>query len=147
MIACIESTPQERGQRIKGVRILFGELRCCYSVNIFKATVCEDRSLFYLKTIKTLYNMNDIQEFMDTILGSPNKTVLKVPTFSVKTIEREVARIDYWEYEGVKWQTFDDIINIVKKSVNLPAYNKLVGDASKRTIILYRKETVVTLNN
>jgi hypothetical protein len=91
--------------------------------------------------------MNDIQEFMDTILGSPNKTVLKVPTFSVKTIEREVARIDYWEYEGVKWQTFDDIINIVKKSVNLPAYNKLVGDASKRTIILYRKETVVTLNN
>lgn len=91
--------------------------------------------------------MNDIQEFMDSIIGNPNKTVLRttpsVPTFTVKTVEKEVARIDYWEYEGTKWQTFDDIINIVKKSVNLPAYNKIVGDSSKRTIILYRKETIV----
>jgi hypothetical protein len=90
--------------------------------------------------------MNDIKDFM----GDPNKTVLrttpKVPTFTVKTIEKVVARIDYWDYEETRGKTFDDIINIVKKSANLPEYNKIIGDCNKRTITLYRKETVVILN-
>ena len=89
--------------------------------------------------------MNDIQEF----IGNPNKTVLRttpsVPTFTVKTVEKLVARIDYSAYEGTRGQTFDDIINIVKKSANLPVYNKMVGDCDKRLITLYRKETVVIL--
>lgn len=94
--------------------------------------------------------MNDIQELMDSIIGNPNKTVLRttpnVPVFSVKTVEKLVARIDYSAYEGTRGQTFDDIVNIVKKSANLPVYNKLVGDCNKRTIDLYRNETVVILN-
>lgn len=93
--------------------------------------------------------MNDIQELMDSIIGNPNKTVLRttpnVPVFAVKTVEKLVARIDYSAYEGTRGQTFDDIINIVKKSANLPAYNKMVGDCDKRLITLYRKETVVIL--
>lgn len=93
--------------------------------------------------------MNDIQELMDSIVSNSNKTVLRttpsVPTFTVKTIEKIVARIDYSTYEGIKGQTFDDIINIVKKSANLPSYNKMVGDCDKRMITLYRKETVVIL--
>lgn len=91
--------------------------------------------------------MNDFQELVDSIVGNPNKTVLRttpsVPTFTVKTVERIVARIDYSAYEDTKGQTFDDIINIVKKSANLPVYNKIVGDCHKRVITLYRKETVV----
>lgn len=94
--------------------------------------------------------MNDIQEFMDSIVGNPNKTVLrttpKVPTFTVKTVEKVVAKIDYWDYEDTKGKTFDDIIDIVKKSGNLPTYNKMIGDCHKRTITLYRKETVVIHN-
>lgn len=94
--------------------------------------------------------MNDIQEFMDSIVGNPNKTVLrttpKVPTFTVKTVEKIVARIDYCNYENLKGKTFDDIINIVKKSADLPVYNKIIGDCNNRTITLYRKETVVILN-
>jgi hypothetical protein len=94
--------------------------------------------------------MNDFQEFMDSIVGNPNKTVLRttpnVPTFTVKTVEKIVAKIDYWDHESKKGETFDDIINIVKKSANLPAYNKIVGDCNKRTITLYRKETIVVLN-
>ena len=91
--------------------------------------------------------MNDIQEFMDSVIGSPSKTVLRttpsVPIFKVTTVEKAVAKIDYWDYEDTKGKTFDDILDIVKKSVNLPAYNKMVGDCHKRTITLYRKETVV----
>lgn len=91
--------------------------------------------------------MNDIQEFANSILGNPNKTVLRitpsVPTFTVKTVDKLVARIDYWDYEDTRGKTFDDIINIVKKSANLPIYNKIVGDCNKRVITLYRKETVV----
>lgn len=91
--------------------------------------------------------MNDIQEFMDSIVGNPNKTVLRTtpsaPTFTVKTVEKIVARIDYSAYEDTKGKTFDDIIDIVKKSANLPIYNKIVGDCNKRIITLYRKETVV----
>ena len=89
--------------------------------------------------------MNDIKDFM----GDPNKTVLrttpKVPTFTVKTVEKVVAKIDYWDYEDTKGKTFDDIINIVKKSANLPEYNKIIGDCNTRTITLYRRETVVIL--
>lgn len=89
--------------------------------------------------------MNDVKDFM----GDLNKTVLRttpsVPTFTVKTVEKLVARIDYSAYEDTRGQTFDDIINIVKKSANLPVYNKIVGDCNKRTITLYRKETVVIL--
>ena len=71
--------------------------------------------------------MNDIQELMDSIVGNPNKTVLtpSVPTFTVKTVEKLVARIDYSTYEDTRGKTFDDIINIVKKSANLPVYNKI----------------------
>lgn len=91
--------------------------------------------------------MNDIQEFVDSIVGNPNKTVLrttpKVPTFTVKTVEKVVAKIDYWNYEDMRGKTFDDVIDIVKKSTNLPAYNKIIGDCSKRVITLCRKETVV----
>lgn len=90
--------------------------------------------------------MNDFQELVDSMMNS-NKTVLRttpsVPTFIVKTVEKLVARIDYNAYEDTKGKTFDDIIDIVKKSVNLPAYNKIVGDCHKRIITLYRKETVV----
>lgn len=90
-------------------------------------------------------NDKDIRE----IVGNPSKTVLRttpnVPTFTVKTVEKIVAKIDYWDYEDTKGKTFDDIIDIVKKSANLPAYNKMVGDCHKRTITLYRKETVVIL--
>lgn len=91
--------------------------------------------------------MNDIQKLVDSILDS-NKTVLtpKVSTFTVKTVEKVVAKIDYWEYEDTKGKTFDDILDIVKKSGNLPTYNKMVGDCHKRTITLYRKETVVIIN-
>lgn len=91
--------------------------------------------------------MNDIQEFMDSIIGNPNKTVLRttpsVKTFTVKTVEKLVARIDYSAYEGTRGQTFGDIIDIVAKSANLPEYNKIIGDCDKRLISLYRKETVV----
>lgn len=91
--------------------------------------------------------MNDFQEFVDSVIGNPNKTVLRttpsVPTFTVKTVEKVVARIDYSAYEGTKGKTFNDIIDIVKKFANLPAYNKIVGDCNKRVITLYRKETVV----
>lgn len=94
--------------------------------------------------------MNDFQELVDSIVGNPNKTVLRTtpnaPTFTVKTVEKLVARIDYWDYEDTKGKTFDDIINIVKKSANLPIYNKIVGDCNKRVITLYRKETVVIHN-
>lgn len=91
--------------------------------------------------------MNDIQEFMDSIVGNPNKTVLtpSVPTFTVKTVEKVVAKIDYWDYEDTKGKTFDDIINIVKKSTNLPEYNKMIGDCHKRVITLYRKETIIVV--
>lgn len=93
--------------------------------------------------------MNDFQELVDSIVGNPNKTVLRTtpsaPTFTVKTVEKLVARIDYWEYEDTKGKTFDDIINIVKKSANLPVYNKIVGDCNKRLITLYRKETIVVI--
>lgn len=89
--------------------------------------------------------MNDFQELVDSIVSS--KTVLRttpsVPTFTVKTVEKLVARIDYSAYEDTRGQTFDDIINIVKKSANLPVYNKMVGDCNKRVITLYRKETIV----
>lgn len=91
--------------------------------------------------------MKDIQEFVDSVVSS--KTVLRttpsIPTFTVKTVEKIVAKIDYSAYEGTKNQTFDEIIDIVKKSANLPVYNKMVGDCTKRTITLYRKETVVIL--
>ena len=94
--------------------------------------------------------MNDIQEFVDSVIGNPNKTVLRttpsVPTFTVKTVEKIVARIDYYAYEDTKGKTFDDIVDIVKKLANLPAYNKIIGDCNKKTITLYRKETVVVLN-
>lgn len=93
--------------------------------------------------------MNDIQEIMDSVLGNPNKTVLRttpsVPTFTVKTVDKLVARIDYWDYEDTRGKTFDDIINIVKKSADLPAYNKIVGDCNKRVITLYRKETITVV--
>lgn len=93
--------------------------------------------------------MNDIQEFMDSVIGNPNKTVLRttprVPTFTVKTVDKLVARIDYWDYEDTRGKTFDDIINIVKKSADLPAYNKIVGDCNKRVITLYRKETITVV--
>lgn len=93
--------------------------------------------------------MNDIQELMDSIVGNPNKTVLRttpsVPTFTVKTVEKVVAKIDYWDYEDTKGKTFDDIINIVKKSTNLPEYNKMIGDCHKRVITLYRKETIIVV--
>lgn len=91
--------------------------------------------------------MNDIQELVDSIVGNSNKTVLRtipsVPTFTVKTVDKLVARIDYWDYEDTKGKTFDDIINIVKKSADLPIYNRIVGDCNKRVITLYRKETIV----
>lgn len=91
--------------------------------------------------------MNDIQELVDSIVGNSNKTVLRtipsVPTFTVKTVDKLVARIDYWDYEDTRGKTFDDIINIVKKSADLPIYNKIVGDCNKRVITLYRKETIV----
>ena len=93
--------------------------------------------------------MNDIQELMDSIVGNPNKTVLRttpsIPTFTVKTVEKVVAKIDYWDYEDTKGKTFDDIINIVKKSTNLPEYNKMIGDCHKRVITLYRKETIIVV--
>lgn len=91
--------------------------------------------------------MNDIQELMDSIVGNPNKTVLtpSVPTFTVKTVEKLVARIDYSTYEDTRGKTFDDIINIVKKSANLPVYNKMVGDCNKKMITLYRKETIIVV--
>ena len=93
--------------------------------------------------------MNDIQELMDSIVGNPNKTVLRttpsVPTFTVKTVEKLVARIDYSDYEDTRGKTFDDIINIVKKSGNLPTYNKMIGDCNKRVITLYRKETIIVV--
>lgn len=93
--------------------------------------------------------MNDIQELMDSIVGNPNKTVLRttpsVPTFTVKTVEKVVAKIDYWDYEDTRGKTFDDIINIVKKSANLPEYNKMIGDCHKRVITLYRKETIIVV--
>ena len=91
--------------------------------------------------------MDNIQEFMDSVIGNPNKTVLRTtpnaPTFTVKTVDKIVARIDYWDYEDTRGKTFDDIINIVKKAVTLPPYNKIIGDCNKRVITLYRKETVV----
>ena len=91
--------------------------------------------------------MKEIQEFVDSVVSS--KTVLRttpsVPTFTVKTVEKIVAKIDYWDYEDTKGKTFDNIINIVKKSGNLPPYDKIIGDCTKRTITLYRKETVVIL--
>ena len=87
--------------------------------------------------------MNDVKDFM----GDPNKTVLRttpsVPTFTVKTVDKLVAKIDYWDYEDTRGKTFDDIINIVKKSTDLPIYNKIIGDCNKRVITLYRKETIV----
>lgn len=93
--------------------------------------------------------MNDIQELMDSIVGNPNKTVLRttpsILTFTVKTVEKVVAKIDYWDYEDTKGKTFDDIINIVKKSTNLPEYNKMIGDCHKRVITLYRKETIIVV--
>ena len=91
--------------------------------------------------------MNDIQELVDSIVGNPNKTVLtpSVPTFTVKTVEKLVARIDYSTYEDTRGKTFDDIINIVKKSANLPVYNKMVGDCNKKMITLYRKETIIVV--
>ena len=85
-------------------------------------------------------NDNDIREIVgNTVL----RTTPSVPIFTVKTVDKLVARIDYSAYEGTKGQTFDDIINIVKKSANLPVYNKMIGDCHKRVITLYRKETVV----
>lgn len=93
--------------------------------------------------------MNDFQEFANPIIGSSSKTVLrttpKVPTFTVKTVEKLVAKIDYSAYESAKNSNFDEIIDIVKKSANLPTYNKIVGDYTTRTIGLYRKETIVIL--
>ena len=93
--------------------------------------------------------MNDFQELVDSIVGNPNKTVLRTtpsaPTFTVKTVEKVVAKIDYWDYEDTKGKTFDDIINIVKKSTNLPEYNKMIGDCHKRVITLYRKETIIVV--
>jgi hypothetical protein len=90
--------------------------------------------------------MNDFQNLVDSI---SNKTVLRttpsVPTFTVKTVDKLVAKIDYWDYEDTRSKTFDDIINIVKKSADLPIYNKIIGDCNKRVITLYRKETVVIL--
>ena len=130
------------------VRILSEELRCCYKCKyLLKAMVCEDRSLSNFETIKTLYIMNDNQKLVDSIVGNLNKTVLRttpnIPTFTVKTVENVVAKIDYWDYEDTKGKTFDDIIDIVKKSINLPVYNKMIGDCYKKTITLYRRETVV----
>jgi hypothetical protein len=94
--------------------------------------------------------MNDIQEFVDSIVGNPNKTVLRttpnVPKFTVKTVEKIVAQIDYWDYECPKNSTFSDIIDLVKKSHNLPIYNRIVGDCNKRVITLYKKETTVIHN-
>ena len=84
-------------------------------------------------------NDNDIREIVGTVL----RTTPSAPIFTVKTVEKIVAKIDYWEYEDTKGKTFDDIIDIVKKFANLPAYNKIVGDCNKRIITLYRKETIV----